>query len=281
MEDSFSQLTDDMLIRILSFAPIKDAVATSILSKRWRFLWTLLTRLNFEDRLVLVEDCKLSSDFIFAVLLLHKSPVVESFHLTRRSECSALQMESWVRFAVDRFVRDLKIDFEYLSEHCRIRLPSGLFRCETLETLELNRVILSEVPSRVSLPSLKTLRLICLKYTDEGSFIRLVSSSPVLEDLDVWNSSKDNNGKTFTINVPSLRSLTVFHMMEDADTNDNVFVIHSPSLNHLDIFEEYGKFNIIGDFPKVVEASLEIDSQGNVLESLTFVKRLSLSLYYG
>ncbi|XP_019085199.1 PREDICTED: putative F-box/FBD/LRR-repeat protein At5g56810 isoform X2 [Camelina sativa] len=73
-------------------------------------------------------------------------------------------------------------------------------------------------------------------------------------------------------------------MMEDADTNDNVFVIHSHSLNHLDILEECqecGNYNIIGGFPKVVEARLEIDSQGNILESLTYVKRLSLSLYYG
>lgn len=192
--DSFSRLTDDLLIKILSFVPIKDAVSTSLLSKRWLSLWTLLQRLNFEDYWVDVVEtnqvyCKqLSSDFVFGTLLLHKSPVLQSFHLSRESKCSALQIELWVSFAVDRFVRDLKISFE--SEHCLIRLPCRLFRCETLETLELKNVVFSEVPSQISLQSLRTLRLLSVKYTEEESFVRLISSSPVLENLVVASCSK-------------------------------------------------------------------------------------------
>lgn len=188
MDDSFTQLTDDLLIKILSFVPIKDAVTTSLLSKRWLSLWTLLPRLNFEDRWVDDHHSDrilrtLSSDFIFATLLLHKAPVLESFILHKHFACSALQIEFWVRFAVDRFVRCLKIDFSYLDYHCLIRLPSILFRCETLETLKLINVTFLEVPSRVSFHSLKKLMLMSLRYPDEESFIRLISASPVLEDL--------------------------------------------------------------------------------------------------
>lgn len=208
--DSFSGLTDDLLIKILSFVPIKDAVSTTILSKRWLSLWTLLPRLNFEDCWVDDEEngqvyCEeLSSDFVFGTLLLHKSPVLESFRLSRESKCSASQIELWVRFAIDRFVHDLKIRFE--SEHCLIRLPSRLFRCDTLETLELKNVVFLEVPSRFSFQSLKTLRLLSVKYADEKSFIRLISSSAILENL-VVESCSDDNVETFTINVASLSSL--------------------------------------------------------------------------
>ncbi|CAL9233941.1 unnamed protein product [Arabidopsis halleri] len=282
MDDSFTQLTDDLLIKILSFVPIKDAVTTSLLSKRWQSLWTLLPRLNFKD--CWVDDHHsnrilrtLSSDFIFATLLLHKAPVLESFILHKYFECSALQVEFWVRFAVDRFVRCLKIDFSYLRHHCLIRLPSRLFRCETLETLKLINVTFLEVPSRVSFHSLKKLMLMSVRYPDEESFIRLISTSPVLEDLWV-DCCKDDNVETFTIDVPSLLSLTVWN---DSEDHYKRFVIHSHSLNKLDIVEEQGEVNLIGDMPELVVASLRTyESKGNVLESLTFVKRLSLSLDY-
>lgn len=104
--DMFSVLTDDLLIKILSFLPIKDAVAMSVLSKRWLSLWTLVPRLYFQDS---CEDeineapCKLvSSNFVPGILLLHKSPFLESFYLKKLFQS---KIDLWVGVAVDRFVR--------------------------------------------------------------------------------------------------------------------------------------------------------------------------------
>lgn len=47
--DRISQLSDDLLIKILSLVSTKDAVAMSLLSKRWKSLWTLVPRLIFGD----------------------------------------------------------------------------------------------------------------------------------------------------------------------------------------------------------------------------------------
>ncbi|MCI49580.1 F-box family protein, partial [Trifolium medium] len=44
-EDIISDLTDSVLIHILSFLNAKQAVQTSILSKRWIFLWRSLPTL--------------------------------------------------------------------------------------------------------------------------------------------------------------------------------------------------------------------------------------------
>ncbi|KAH0896580.1 hypothetical protein HID58_046148 [Brassica napus] len=186
--DRLSQLPDDLLIKILSFVPTKCAVATSILSKRWLSLWTLVASLVFED---FSEEEDEEINEIHGLCYLHKAAVLERFHLNSTSECSAWEIGLWVRIAVDRFVRDLKISFCY--DHCL-----------TLETLQLRRVILSEVPCRLSFPSLTKLRLLSVKYSDDGSFSRIVSNCPILDDLVVETCHGDNVA-TFTVNLPSLQ----------------------------------------------------------------------------
>ncbi|KAL8482108.1 hypothetical protein ACS0TY_028313 [Phlomoides rotata] len=48
-EDRISELGDAILLRILCSINIKEAVQTSILSKRWKNLWTSMPDLNFRS----------------------------------------------------------------------------------------------------------------------------------------------------------------------------------------------------------------------------------------
>lgn len=259
--DKISQLSDDLIIKILSLVETKDAVAMSMLSKRWKSLWTLVPRLIFEDYSDEDKDAETKerhwrdlSHFVYGTLLYHKAPVLETFHLNFASDRLALEVDLWIRIAVERFVRDLKISFNY--DHGLIRLPSSFFRCETLETLELHMVVLLEVPSRFSFRSLRTLRLRSVKYSDEELFCRIISCCPVLEDLDVESCNNDNVA-TFTVNVPSLRSLTVRNSLLECRPDNHLFVIHSHSLKLLSILDYCGEVSIIGNMPELVEANLQ------------------------
>uniref|UniRef100_A0A1J3CG84 FBD-associated F-box protein n=1 Tax=Noccaea caerulescens TaxID=107243 RepID=A0A1J3CG84_NOCCA len=45
--DRMSLLPDDFLLHILSLLPTKDVLSTSLLSKRWRYLWKLVAKLEY------------------------------------------------------------------------------------------------------------------------------------------------------------------------------------------------------------------------------------------
>ncbi|KAI6688915.1 hypothetical protein NL676_025743 [Syzygium grande] len=48
--DKISQLPRNIIDQILSHMPIKDAVRTSILSRKWRYKWSSLPQLVFDDQ---------------------------------------------------------------------------------------------------------------------------------------------------------------------------------------------------------------------------------------
>ncbi|KAJ1382089.1 Leucine-rich repeat domain superfamily [Sesbania bispinosa] len=50
MADRISTLPDEVLCHILSFLPTEEAIATSLLSRRWRSLWYSVPTLNFDDK---------------------------------------------------------------------------------------------------------------------------------------------------------------------------------------------------------------------------------------
>jgi len=73
--DEISSLPDDLLIQILLLVPIKDAVGTMILSKRWRYVWTLLPKLEYSDP---GDECESVWKFLEKLLELHKAPFLET-----------------------------------------------------------------------------------------------------------------------------------------------------------------------------------------------------------
>ncbi|KAF2552052.1 hypothetical protein F2Q68_00036329 [Brassica cretica] len=224
--DRISELPDALLLQILSFVPTKDAVATSVLSKRWRYLCKMMPRLRFwYER---TDDLERFSDNVCRFLLSHQAPVLQSLHLEVNFERgSTMDIGVLLGVAFGLHVRELELQVYSWEPY---RFPTSLYKCRTLETLKLGSRVLLDVSFPVCLKALRTLSLFDVSYKDDGSVVNLLSGCSVLENLEVMMFSHPHLG-TFTIHVPSLQNLTLISDSEDF----TVFVINAPHLKYLNL----------------------------------------------
>ncbi|KAH0885442.1 hypothetical protein HID58_061538 [Brassica napus] len=75
---SINDLSDELLIKILSFLPTKVAVSTSILSKQWQFLWMWLPKLEYSS-LRYYSESSAPREFIDKYLPLHRAPFLAMY----------------------------------------------------------------------------------------------------------------------------------------------------------------------------------------------------------
>ncbi|ANM69359.1 F-box/RNI-like/FBD-like domains-containing protein [Arabidopsis thaliana] len=143
--DKINGLPDDLLVKILSYVPTDIAVSTSILSKRWEFLWMWLPNLDYTSRWCRKPGDVGLRDFIHKNLPLHRAPVIESLRFHSNSpDIKPEDIRRWIEIAVSRHVHDLDID--HFSENENIFL-SSFFACKSLVTLKLRSVTLRDIPS--------------------------------------------------------------------------------------------------------------------------------------
>ncbi|CAA7034946.1 unnamed protein product [Microthlaspi erraticum] len=160
--DQFSGLSDDLLLKILSYLPTKLAGSTSILSKQWEYVWKWLPKLKFHALDIPSQHQSLRC-FLDHNLPLHKAPVIDSFHI---SLCSSYQpgdikaedIKLWLEIAISSYLRHLNITYSHWPGRPSV-LPSSLYTCKSLVDLRLTGTIPLDVPRLGCLPSLKNLEL--------------------------------------------------------------------------------------------------------------------------
>ncbi|KAJ1421225.1 F-box-like domain superfamily [Sesbania bispinosa] len=188
MDDRISKLPDDVLCHILSFLPTGQAIATCVLSKRWRSLWSSVPTLNFDPESYL--NNKPSSSFhklVYATILARSAnqPIrrfrlkCDTFHY-RLDLFRNYDVNIWVNAAVERGIEILEIQMRFpgllLGPRCSI------FSCSTLVDLKLIKVDFDAFSS-VHLPSLKILHLVEVIMLDPRYLVELLHGCPILEDL--------------------------------------------------------------------------------------------------
>ncbi|KAB2600926.1 F-box/FBD/LRR-repeat protein [Pyrus ussuriensis x Pyrus communis] len=155
--DRISQLPDEILSSIVSLLPLKEAAATSILSRRWQYVWSSTMNLDLDAKFELGEylfhfmvmEPELKDqeqhryvNWVDNVVEQHRGPVIEHFRACFYVDFrfSSL-LDKWIQFAMNNRVQVLELVF-YLEFCNRISddlypFPHKLLGLENVSTSKL------------------------------------------------------------------------------------------------------------------------------------------------
>lgn len=152
--DYFRALPDELLQKVLSFLPSRQAVQTSVLAHRWRHQWKVVRSLRVRDDKGFRSEKGLNKFVNHLLLLRNRSQPLEvvdvkSFHgrfgdFDLDEACRYIHV--WIRHALDLNVQELRVCItsdEILQEEYNILrwlLPNKLITSKVLTKLELIRV---------------------------------------------------------------------------------------------------------------------------------------------
>ncbi|KAF2579896.1 hypothetical protein F2Q68_00001984 [Brassica cretica] len=227
--DLISSMPDEVLGKILSLLPTRLAASTSVLSKRWRNLLSLVDTLDFSDEIGNHEGF---SGFVDTTLdlLSNSHSIVKSFSLSCKHENS--RVDSWIRTVLESGFLELHLKIVSMQS-----IESQLFTSNTLVQLTLYGGFCFDgtlTPPRggVFFPNLKTLNLVSVWFWDDNMFEFLISGCPLLDVLLLHYGASDGLGLSSSIGVsnPSLKRLTVsYHFL-----SPDVELFRTPSLVYFD-----------------------------------------------
>ncbi|CAL5335751.1 unnamed protein product [Camellia sinensis] len=294
-EDQISNLPDCILHHILSFLPTKDVVATCLLSTRWKYLWSSVPILDFDDSLLYSSEVNdlyppemtCFMNFVERVLLFHDGSSMKKFRLSCRVCFNASRIHAWVSAAIKQKVQEL--DLCLFVEEPFI-LPCCVFYCESLTAVKIEMNCVLELPTCVSFPRLKTLYLALVTFLDDDSTQRLLSSCPVLQELTILDCDWMNL-KRISVSIPTLKSLTIddlpyFGSADELngcqikiDAANLIFLTYSGYLlNEIFLFNLSSLVNASIYVPIMCERQKEIAYRAvNLLRGLNSVKSMRIS----
>ncbi|XP_010417971.1 PREDICTED: FBD-associated F-box protein At1g60410-like [Camelina sativa] len=234
--DRLSDLPCDVLCRILSQLSTKESVRTSILSRRWKDLWSQVPALDlgyddFKDTdfdLMGFIDCFLEPDLALDSFKLVYDVDIEHCHES---------FVSTIDEVVERGVSHLTIDNMVSDEDTMVRMPLSLYSCSTLVDLTLYTVVFDHPQSElVSLPRVKTMYLEGVKIDGHDVLEKLISSCPVLEDLTVITyPDPEDYMEVVCVRSQSLKSFTLESQRNPEEEQDPDVVIDAPKLEYMSV----------------------------------------------
>ncbi|GAB2258735.1 hypothetical protein Droror1_Dr00014895 [Drosera rotundifolia] len=238
--DRLSDLPDEVLGHILSFLPTKKAVQTSVLSKRWKGLFSLATGLEFNC----CHDATSFINFVDRVLSLHKVSI-RRFKLNvsiRRSKLNFRSMDqsdvscvdAWIASALSLRAQELDLELRYQMDDMT---QHTLLNSCTMTVLKLgynyDHAIL-KVPMSVCLSSLRVLNLHRIIFPDVNSTSRFFLGCSSLTDLTL-SSCEWMDGQVYSVSCAKLRNLTIYDRGYHNYTKNPTIELDLPGAQQLDL----------------------------------------------
>jgi len=257
-KDIISSLPDSLLTHILSFLPIQDSVSTSILSSRWRPLWTLVPVLHLKQLELKKRMFRLGNEnFKFVDIVsriwtlrnaisnpippLHKLCIHWYFH------CLPFYVDAWVRGANMRDLRELDLCLGPQP----LELPRSLYFSTTLVVLKLGNNIRLNPPTACAFPCLRILLLKWVTFANRDSPSTILNACPVLLDLSLHVIGFDLEFNVIVL-VDTLKRLHLHWNVQPSSKYR--FQINTPALEYCDRINDHAKraWDFVGKLCNVI-----------------------------
>ncbi|KAF6154372.1 hypothetical protein GIB67_026828 [Kingdonia uniflora] len=291
-EDRISKLPDSILHHILSFLLTRHAVSTSILSTRWRYVWTSVPILDFTDLLGYYtgdqQVIRRFMNFVERVLLFRDTTSIRKFSIGIHQVCDDTRINAWISAVIKRKVQEISLTYSLGPPFV---FPHSIFNCDSLTSLELDMNYCSlNLPSSICLPNLKILILKCVAF-EANNLSKLLSSCPILEELIIEDCIWRGNMNIFCISSPTLKRLTICTPFEDFE--EAVIKIYAPNLMFFQTISFSPKDFVFGQFSSLIGADIgtscdteflteeeKCNTSIKLLQALFNIKVLKVSCYF-
>ncbi|KAJ0734799.1 putative F-box domain, leucine-rich repeat domain superfamily, F-box-like domain superfamily [Helianthus annuus] len=220
--DRLSSLPDELIHKILSFVRSKHAVQTSVLSSRWRYIWTSIPCLSFscKDFHMLPKFSK----FVKHVLSGRNNQIeVSSVELTSRGKVVQPCVKRILSYAFSHNVEQMNITF--MSEK-KIEFPVSLFSSQSLKYLTLTGC---------------TWRVDNLSITTPPTWELQTLATLNLHFVTLHDANTDKGDSLFS-HCANLKNLTLKHCRV---VGLNGFNISHPGLSSLTLEDSYEGVNVV------------------------------------
>lgn len=261
-------MPDSILSHILSRLPLKDALATTVLAKRWRNIFPFGVppfRITLDD-----SSSTTFEDFVDRLLSVTFSGVarVQSLDFRCQEDYGDAKIVSWIDATVRLNIEDLMLNVFSIND--TFSLFQCLNGCRTLHTLEFRdtEIVHLQVPDNFSLPNLKMLIIHRVKFgrhQNVDAINALIAGCPMLEGLLFWRCYFQFVG-LLCIRSHSLKS---FHVEQSSFGSTCGLVLEAPNLEQF-FYEDYDCRNLnISKFYSIVRAHIDVDQGEGVMKLVT------------
>ncbi|XP_076919828.1 F-box/FBD/LRR-repeat protein At1g13570-like [Bidens hawaiensis] len=254
-EDVIGNMPDNVITNILDRLPIHDAVRTGILARNWRFKWTMLSQLVFDDYFFkYLRRANDENDHVRVIsrILFQLRGAVTKFALYVDGELDVEDEDiiHWISFLSTKGIKDVTL--VYAGEE-PFKLPTHFFSCLELKHLTLINCYFNPLPTFHGFPNLLSL-VVRLDLRENTRVGEVITRCPLLEILKL-----DSLGKVKLAEIAKLENLKILSL----------------SLSDLDIHSSRPIIELLGSLPKLQQ--LELDFENCKLIEGVANKRFSLA----
>jgi hypothetical protein len=287
------ELPDEILVDILSRLSMPEAVRTSVLSRRWKPMWTYRSScLDFDNKFFSFCDDSDADDYIYEskvnrvnqILNAHNGTAIKEFRvqfcLDNRHQSD---IDKWINFALHKRVEKLAlqlglmmVDHSDLSDIYSFKLNPNI-DVSFLTSLRLDNLYVTGDVIEHILTNCALLEELVVRHSPSLIGVRVVVPCPKLNYLDI---SYCNSLQYLDIySAPNLKSVSYI-----GPENSSLSFMNVPNLSYIDLCVNYMKSLVsrFGQLPLQVEKLRLVVQvvlpQFHILPRLKKVKHLELVL---